>query len=61
MKASGLLLVGLMLLVINTAQGFDLEKRVVACGCSGYANALAELRPLAAQGNAEAEYKLGLM
>jgi len=28
---------------------------------SDYANALAELRPLAAQGNAEAEYKLGLM
>ena len=61
MKALGLLLGGLLFLVINPVQGADLQKGMAAGACGDYATALAEFRPLAAQGNAEAEYELGLM
>jgi len=59
-KVYGICLV-LVCLFTGVAHGGDLEKGMEALGNQDYATALRELRPLAEQGNAEAQSNLGVM
>ncbi|MDC1209221.1 hypothetical protein N8005_07810 [Litorivicinus sp.] len=49
----------LVLLVSPMSFGADFSKGVIAYGNGDFATALRELRPLAEQGNAPAQYNLG--
>jgi hypothetical protein len=61
MKALGPILGVMLLLAVGMAYAADLQKGEAAYVRGDYAAALAEFRPLAEQGNADAQQELGAM
>ena len=55
------ILAAVIAFTVSTATAADLDKGVAALKVGDFATALTELRPLAEQGNATAQYNLGWM
>ena len=55
------LTIAVLLESIGMSAGDDLQKGLTAYQSGDYANALREWKPLAEQGNADAQYNLGVM